>query len=68
MALAVYSQAHGLRWWVGCQHGITTEQLRARVRNTHGDNEHAQDYLAAIAYVESCPGLARAMAKAGAAV
>lgn len=50
---AVKSYAHGLRWWVGCQHGITSDQLRTRVNETHGKNEHARAYLATIAYVEA---------------
>lgn len=62
MALAVYNKQHGLRWWSGCQHGIRTDTLRERIRETHGDNEHAKDYLAVIAYVESHPGLSMAMA------
>ena len=59
MWTAVASKEHGLRWWVGCKHGITSEQLRALVKETHGTNEHAQDYLAAIKFVEKHPGYAR---------
>lgn len=62
MTTAVHSKEHGLRWWVGCQHGIATDTLRERVKKEHGDNNHAQDYMAAIAYVEAHPGLVRAMA------
>lgn len=58
LALAVHSEEHGLRWWVGCQHGLTTEALLGRVAGTHGDNEHAVNYRAAIAFVEGHPALA----------
>ncbi len=63
MTTAVYSKEHGLRWWVGCQYGISTDALRERVTEKHGDSEHGQDYKAAIAYVEGHPGLARSKAK-----
>jgi len=58
----------GLRWWVGCQHGITTDDFRALVAQTHGGTSHAADYLHVIEFVDSHPGrLANAMAKGGAA-
>lgn len=56
---AVCSKDHGLRWWVGCQRGITSKEFRNQIADTHGDNDHAQDYLALIVFVESHPGLAR---------
>jgi hypothetical protein len=63
MTTAVYSKEHGLRWWVGCQHGISTDALLERIEQHHGDGDHGNDYRAAVAYVQSHPGLARAAAK-----
>ena len=63
MTTAVYSKEQGLRWWVGCQNGISTDALLERVKREHGDSRHADDYRAAIAYVQSHPGLARAIAQ-----
>lgn len=60
---AVFSAEHGLRWWVGCQRGITTDKLLERLGAVHGANSHGDDYRAAIAFVESHPGLARARAE-----
>ena len=65
MATAVYSKDFGLRWWVGCQHGISTEELLERVQEKHGDSEHGADYRAAIEYVKNHPALVRAIAKMG---
>ena len=65
MSTAVYSKEHGLRWWVGCQRGISTDVLLARVQTEHGDSAHGDDYHAAIKYVTGHPGLARAMAHHG---
>ena len=62
MSTAAYSKQHGLRWWVGCQHGISTDQLLGRVETEHGDSPHGDDYRAAIAYVTTHPGLIRAQA------
>ena len=64
MTTAVYNKERGLRWWVGCQHGISTEALLERIKSEHGGNKHGDDYRAAISYVQSHPGLARAMAEA----
>ena len=61
-ATAVWSPSHGLRWWVGCQHGLTTERLRERVECSHGASPYGDDYRHAITMVESHPGLARAIA------
>ena len=60
---AVWSRNHGLRWWVGCQHGISTDHLLERVEAAHGPNAHGDDYRAVIAFVEGHPGLARAKAR-----
>jgi tetrahydrodipicolinate N-succinyltransferase len=61
---AVFSPEHGLRWWVGCKQGVTTDRLRKLVAETHGSGAYADDYAAAIAFVESHPGLLRARAEA----
>ena len=63
MTTAVYSKDHGLRWWVGCQQGISTDALLERIESEHGDNKHGDDYRAVISYVQSRPGLLRAMAE-----
>jgi len=59
MWTAVASKEHGLRWWVGCKVGITSDTLRKYVAETHGTSAHADDYFAAIAFVENHPGLLR---------
>ena len=62
-ATVVYSKKYGLRWWIGCQHGINTETLRDRVTRAHkGNPEYRDDYLYLIEIVEAHPGLKRAMA------
>ena len=38
----------------GCKAKLTAASLRAAVRETHGDNAHAVQYLAAIAFIEAC--------------
>ena len=64
LATAIYSTEYGLRWWVGCQHGITTSQLSERVERDHGASPTGDDYRHLIKAVEEHPGLARAKAKA----
>ncbi len=62
-ATAIWSRADDtLRWWVGCQWGLTTEQFRARVEREHGGSAHGDDYRALISFVETHPALARARA------
>ncbi len=61
--IAVWSPQHGVRWWVGCQWGLSTAELCARVEAQHGTSAHGDDYRAVIAFVEGHPGLARAKAK-----
>ena len=39
---------------VGCKAKLTADEMRAAVRETHGDNAHAVQYLAAIAFIEAC--------------
>ena len=62
---AVYSAKHGLRWWAGFQLRGAPEDFRRKVVDLHGEDIHASDYLALISFVESHPGLLRAMAAAG---
>ena len=62
MWTAVHSARHGLRWWVGCQHGISTDTLLERVRAEHGDNEHAQAYRHAVQCVTTHPEYLRRVA------
>ena len=65
---AVFSKKYGLRWWVGCQHEITTERFYERLNKDHCPDGRldtvAEDYLHFIGYVLSHPGLARAQAGA----
>lgn len=35
---AVFSEKHGLRWWVGCQEGISTEIFKERLESSHSKN------------------------------
>ena len=58
MLTAVQTET-GLRWWVGCQHGIPTDQLRKRVKETHAGTDHEADYLHCIDSVESNPARLR---------
>lgn len=58
----IWSPGGGLRWWVGCQQGITTDALVRRIETTHGTGPHAEDYRHLIRMVETHPGLARAKA------
>jgi len=60
---AVWSRVDGLRWWVGCQHGISSDQFKNRIFAQHGGREggkYMDDYLAVIDFVENHPGLKRA--------
>lgn len=61
-ATAVWSPKHGLRWWVGCQHGLSTDELLARIEDRHGASDHGDDYRYLVKVVTEHPGLARAMA------
>jgi UDP-3-O-[3-hydroxymyristoyl] glucosamine N-acyltransferase len=61
-ATAVYSKKDNLlRWWIGCQHGLTTEAFRERLAREHSvESNHRADYEHLILMVETHPGLARA--------
>ena len=63
MWTAVHSREHGLRWWVGCQRGISTEELLAAVQETHSNNEHAQAYRRAVRDVTTHPTYLRRIAQ-----
>ena len=43
-----------LRFWAGCKVCVAGSELLSLVAATHGDNTHAQQYRAAIAYIEMC--------------
>ena len=43
-----------LRFWAGCKMYITAETLRKHVAKTHGDNNYARQYEAAIRFIETC--------------
>ena len=62
MWTAVHSREQGLRWWVGCQRGISTDALLERVQETHGDNEHARAYRHAVQCVTTHPEYLRRVA------
>jgi carbonic anhydrase/acetyltransferase-like protein (isoleucine patch superfamily) len=60
MVTAVWSPQHGLRWWVGCQCGISTDTLLALVKQTHPHGQHHDEYMWLVHAVENHPGLALA--------
>ena len=43
-----------LRFWAGCKQRITAKELLAFVKETHDDNIHAQQYRAAIKFIQAC--------------
>ena len=51
--LIVYLTDGGIRIDAGCQRQITREAFEARVAKTHGDNQHAREYRAALAYIDA---------------
>jgi len=55
----VHSHKHGLRWWVGCRHACTTEELREAVAFDHGESAHGDDYRWAIDSILRHPALVR---------
>ena len=42
----------GVRLHTGCYQWGTLEQFRVRVGQTHGGNEHGEEYFAALALIE----------------
>ena len=60
-----WSAEHGLRWWVGCQHGLSSADLLTRVNHEYpAGHPHGDDYRYLIRMVEEHPGLARHKAAA----
>ena len=59
--LTAVLKPEGLRWWVGCRHNVTTEELLAAVEAFHGASAHGDDYRHIIKSIETHPGLARAL-------
>lgn len=58
---AVYSDREGLRWWVGCQIGITTDEMKRRLHITHHNRpSYRNEYDHIINMVDGHPSLARA--------
>jgi hypothetical protein len=51
--LVVYSTSDGLRFDAGCQRQITEQAFLERLRATHGDNQHAKEYLAALDFAKA---------------
>ena len=51
--LVAYMTADGLRLDAGCQRQITRETFAQRLADQHGDNQHAQEYRAALAYIDA---------------
>ena len=51
--LVAYITDQGLRFDAGCQRQITREVFEARLTETHGDNAHAKEYRAALAFVDA---------------
>jgi len=43
-----------LRFWAGCKSCVTAKALLEIVNNTHGVNIHAQQYRAAIKFIQVC--------------
>ena len=51
--LIAYLTDGGIRIDAGCQRQITREAFEARVSDTHGDNQHAREYRAALTYIDA---------------
>jgi len=51
--LIAYLTDGGIRIDAGCQRQITRDEFEARVSDTHGDNQHAREYRAALAYIDA---------------
>lgn len=43
-----------LRFWAGCKECVTADWLRARVKKEHAGKSHETQYMAAIAFIETC--------------
>ena len=51
--LIAYLTDGGIRIDAGCQRQITRDEFEVRVAKTHGDNQHASEYRAALAYIDA---------------
>ena len=51
--LVAYLTDGGIRIDAGCQRQITRAEFETRLANTHGDNLHAREYRAALAYIDA---------------
>ena len=51
--LVAYLTDGGIRIDAGCQRQITRDEFEDRVSDTHGDNQHAREYRAALAYIDA---------------
>ena len=51
--LIAYLTDGGIRIDAGCQRQITRAEFETRLANTHGDNQHAREYRAALAYIDA---------------
>ena len=51
--LIAYLTDGGIRIDAGCQRQITRAEFETRLANTHGDNLHAREYRAALAYIDA---------------
>ena len=48
-----YITDQGMRFNAGCQRQITREVFEQRLADTHGENEHAAEYRAALALIDA---------------
>ena len=51
--LVAYLTDGGIRIDAGCQRQITRDEFETRLANAHGDNQHASEYRAALAYIDA---------------
>ena len=51
--LVAYLTDGGIRIDAGCQRQITRAEFETRLANTHGDNQHAREYRAALTYIDA---------------
>ena len=51
--LVAYLTDGSIRIDAGCQRQITRAEFETRLANTHGDDQHAREYRAALAYIDA---------------
>ena len=51
--LVAYLTDGGIRIDAGCQRQITRAEFETRLAKTHGDNQHAREYRAALTYIDA---------------